>query len=313
MSDLLFRPLDADEFDLFHRYGPLPASGVGARPRSFEELDYRPGWVWVALRGDEVVARAGFWGPRGSEHPLALDWFDPGLGADRIEVGAALLRAAHAALVTPGHATGAVGRPEYHLFLPGDWRERPDAVADANDRVHAAEQAGWHRSVERLNLRWTPEDGLPPRPARLTFTPADDDRRIVELLARITEGSLDAWDRRTVAERGPRETAKETMAVLAGMAGGRGRWRLACDGSGEPVGIVMPTRNDTSATVGYVGVDPAHRGHGYADDLVTEALHIFTAEGEPEVNDNTDVGNAPMAASFARLGYRVTGRRLILI
>ncbi|MEV8631181.1 GNAT family N-acetyltransferase [Streptosporangium sp. NPDC051023] len=313
MSDLLFRPLEAGEFHLFHRYGPLPASGVGARVLPFEELGYRPGWVWVALRGDEVVARAGFWGPQGAGHPISLDWFDPGHGPDRIEVGAALLRVANAALFPPGDGAQAGERPEYHLFLPGDWHERPDALADATDRISAAEQAGWRRSVERLNLRWTPEDGLPPRSARLTFTPADDDEQVLGLLARITEGSLDAWDRRTRAEKGARETAKGTLTGLAGLAGGRARWRLARDASGDLVGIVMPTRNDRSATVGYVGVDPAHRGHGYADDLVTEALHIFVAEGEPQVNDNTDVGNTPMAASFARLGYRVTGRRLILI
>ncbi|GAA3121683.1 GNAT family N-acetyltransferase [Streptosporangium carneum] len=310
MSDLLFRPLEAGEFDLFHRYGPLPASGVGTWPLSFDERDYRPGWVWVALRGDEVVARAAFWGPRGSERPYSLDWFDPGLGPDRIEVGAALLRAAHAVLPAP---EGTGERPEYHLVLPADWHERPEAVADATDRIRGAEQAGWRRSVERLNLRWTPEQGLPPRSTRLAFTPADDDRLVVDLLVRVLEGSLDAWDRRTLAEQGARETAKGTVAAVAGMAGGRGRWRLARDASGELVGIVMPTRNDRSATVGYVGVDPAHRGHGYADDLVTEALHIFTAEGAPEVNDNTDVGNAPMAASFARLGYHVMGRRMILI
>ncbi|MEV7005826.1 GNAT family N-acetyltransferase [Streptosporangium sp. NPDC051022] len=313
MSDLLFRPLEADEFELFHRYGPLPASGVGARHLPFDELDYRPGWVWVALRGDDVVARAGFWGPRGSERPMSLDWFDPGLGPDRIEVGAALLRAAYAALSAPGHATRAGERPDYHLFLPADWRERPDAFADATDRIRAAEEAGLHRSVERLNLRWTPEYGLPPRQGRLTFTRAVDDESVIDLLARITEGSLDAWDRRLLAEKGARETARETLSVIAGMAGGRDRWRLARDASGEPVGIVMPTRNDEFATIGYVGVVPAHRGHGYADDLVTEALHIFTAEGELEVRDNTDVGNTPMEASFARIGYRVTGRRMILI
>ncbi|MER5627265.1 GNAT family N-acetyltransferase [Streptosporangium sp. NPDC002544] len=312
MSDLLFRPLDADEFDLFHRYGALPASGVGARNLPFDKLDYRSGWVWVALRGDEVVARAGFWGPPGSEHPFSLDWFDPGFGPDRVEVGAALLRAAYAALVTPGYATPSGTRPDYHLFLPADWRERPDALADASDRIAAAERAGLRQSVERLNLRWSPEYGLPPRPARLTFAPVDDDEVMLDLLARVTEGSLDDWDRRHLAERGARATAEQTVTDVADMPGGRGRWRLARDASGELVGIVMPTRNSRSATIGYLGVDPAHRGHGYADDLAIEALHIFSAEGEPEVNDNTDVGNKPMAASFARIGYRITGRRLIL-
>jgi hypothetical protein len=46
-------------------------------------------------------------------------------------------------------------------------------------------------------------------------------------------------------------------------------------------------------------------------DLVIEALHIFTAAGEPEVFDGTDVGNAPMAASFARCNYEVSGRFMV--
>ncbi|WP_433373936.1 GNAT family N-acetyltransferase [Streptosporangium sp. CA-115845] len=312
MSDLRFRPLDADEFDLFHRYGALPASGVGARNLPFDKLGYRSGWVWVALRGDEVVARAGFWGPPGSEHPFSLDWFDPGFGPDRVEVGAALLRAAYTALVTPGYATPSGTRPDYHLFLPAGWREQPEAFADASDRIAAAERAGLRQSVERLNLRWLPEYGLPPRPARLTFAPADDDEVMLDLLARVKEGSLDDWDRRHLAEQGARATAEQALTEIADMPGGRGRWRLARDASGELVGVVMPTRNSRSATIGYLGVDPAHRGHGYADDLAIEALHIFSAEDEPQVNDNTDVGNTPMAASFARIGYRITGHRLIL-
>ncbi|MEU1876624.1 GNAT family N-acetyltransferase [Streptosporangium sp. NPDC020072] len=308
MSDLLFRPLQADEFPLFHRYGPVPASGVGLRPRPFEELGYRSGWVWVASRGDEVVARAAFWAPEGSDRPAFLDWFDPGHGDDRVETGAALLEAALTALFPEGDT-----RPEYHLFLPVGWQEQPDALADATDRIDAAERLGWRRTVERLNLRWLPEYGLPPRSVRLTFTPADDDETVLGLLARVAGDSLDSWDRRTSAEKGAEATARETLTALAGYPGGRSRWRLAHDASGVLVGVVMPTRNDSSATVGYVGVDPAHRGHGYSGDLVTEALHIFAAEGEPQVYDNTDLGNVPMAASFARLGYRVTGHRMVLM
>jgi hypothetical protein len=49
LSDLLFCPLQADELDLFNRYPSPPASGVGARSRSFDELvacgDYRPEWT----------------------------------------------------------------------------------------------------------------------------------------------------------------------------------------------------------------------------------------------------------------------------
>jgi hypothetical protein len=62
-----------------------------------------------------------------------------------------------------------------------------------------------------------------------------------------------------------------------------------------------------------MGVLPEHRGRHYSDDLVIEALHIFVEGGETLVNDATDVGNAPMAASFARVGYRVTGRRIVFV
>ncbi|MFC4058179.1 GNAT family N-acetyltransferase [Planomonospora corallina] len=313
MTDLIFRPLGADELDLFLGHGSTPASGVGARTLPFEQLGYhRLDWLWIALRGDTVVARAAFWGPERSPHPYCVDWFDPGTGPDRIEVGAALLRAAYDVLAPAGYSTPVGDRPEYLLFLPGDWRDRPDALADATDRITAAERAGLRQKVERLNLRWEPGYGLPPRSTRLTFTPAADDAVVVDLLGRIAVGSLDDSDRRTLPVKGPEATAKETLEDVASMPGGRDRWRLAYDASGALAGIVMPTRNDGSATIGYIGVDPAHRGNGYSDDLLAEALHIFSAEGEPQVTDNTDVGNAPMAAAFDRAGYRITGRTLVL-
>jgi ribosomal protein S18 acetylase RimI-like enzyme len=319
VSDLLLRPLEADEFDLFNRYPSPPASGVGARSRSFDEFvaagDYRPEWTWVALRGGEVVARAAFWAPPGFAHPFSLDWFDPGVGPDRVEVGAALLRAAYAGVVTPGYATPGHpegGRPDYQLFLPADWRDRPDAHADALDRITAAERAGLAWSRERLNLRWTPADGLPHRSTRLRFGPATDDALVTEVLARVFTDTLDAAVRADVERHGVRQAAEITLAEVAGMPGGRGWWRLAYDTDGRLVGIVMPTRNPSAATIGYLGVVPERRGRRYADDLVAEALHCFHDAGEVLVADGTDVDNAPMVAAFARNGYRVTGRCVIL-
>jgi RimJ/RimL family protein N-acetyltransferase len=319
VSDLVLRPLEADELDLFNRYPSPPASGVGARSRSFDEFvaggDYRPEWTWVALRGGQVVARAAFWAPPGFPHPFSLDWFDPGAGPDRVEVGAALLRAAYASVVSPDYAAPPHpegGRPDYLLFLPPDWRERPDARADAHDRITAAEQAGLAWSAERLVLRWTPVDGLPPRSTRLRFVPAAGDALVVETLARVFTDALDAAVRADIERLGVRRAAGRTLAEVAGMPGGRDWWRLAYDSDGDLVGLVMPTRNPSSATIGYLGVVPEHRGHGYVDDLVAEALHRFAEAGEVQVSDGTDADNAPMAAAFARCGYQVTGRCVIL-
>jgi hypothetical protein len=69
----------------------------------------------------------------------------------------------------------------------------------------------------------------------------------------------------------------------------------------------------SAATIGYLGVVREHRGHHYSDDLVIEALHVFTEAGETLVQDATDVGNTPMAASFERCRYRLTGRRMVFV
>ncbi|MFI6320236.1 GNAT family N-acetyltransferase [Nonomuraea sp. NPDC050556] len=310
MSGLIFRALaDESEFPLFDTINaPLPTNGVGVRSRTFKDLaadgDYRPEWVWIAQRGDEVVARASFWGRPEFDHPMSLDYFD----FDTVENGAALLKAAYAALVGPGY-THPMGyeRPEYNLFLPPEWKGLPEAEA----RIAAAEKAGLEFHVERLNLRWEPEYGLPPRSTRLTFTEAADDALLLGLLEHILEGSLDAWDRKELLSRDVKDVAAEGLQQVADMPGGRDRWRLAYDADGELVGMVMPTHNGSSATIGYIGVDSRHRGHGYAYDLLAEAMHIFADEGQPFITDNTDVGNFPMAAIFDRIGYKVTGKRMI--
>ncbi|HEY0636588.1 MAG TPA: GNAT family protein [Pseudonocardiaceae bacterium] len=320
MSDPTYRPLRAGEHHRYESYGPPPASGVGVRSRSFAQCvgegEYPPGWVWIAERDGAVVARAAFWAPPGHEHPHTLDFFDPPAhGDDRVEVGAALLRAAYAALVPPDYR-GALGndRPDYHLLLPTDWRERPDALADAELRLAAAEAAGLEFFVERLSLRWTPERGLPPRPGRLRMTPVApaDDATAVDLLARLCAASLDAYALRDVRRYGLRDAAVRTLADTEEY-GDRRWWRIGRLPDGEPVGIVLPVRVTHFATHAYVGVVPEHRGHRYSEDLVIEGLHLFTEAGETLVQDATDVANTPMAAAFDRIGYELTGRRIVML
>jgi len=306
----MFRALREGELHRYDEYGDEPASGVGIRARPFDEEGYRPEWVWVAERGDRVVARAAFWGPPDADRPWQLDRFDPGTGPDRVEVGAELLRRAYAELATGEE------RPSYPMILPADWRDRPDATADAEDRIGAAQRAGLSLFVERISVQWTPADGLPPRPGRLRFVPAAEDPDATrDVLGRICTDSLDAYAQRDIERYGLAKAVEVTIEELEQMPNGTGwdRWRVAFAPGGARVGIVLGTRNPNGGTIGYLGVVPEHRGHHYSDDLVIEALHVFTAAGETVVNDATDVGNAPMAASFARCRYRVTGRRYVLV
>lgn len=308
--DLTLRPLRPGELG---RFLDLDLDGPPYAPpgRDFlataDERHYRPEWTWVAERGQRLVARAAWWGAPDDDHPIALDWFDLAAEPDRVAVGAALLRSAHQRVRT---AEGALA--EYHLFLPPDWRDRAAVRAAAEVRTAAAERAGLRPFVERLRFEWVAASGLPSGSGRLSFGPVPaNDEELLELLARIGEGTLDAFTRRDIERSGAAAAAREQLESMTWMPGPRDWWRLATNG-GDPVGLVLPSRNYRSPVIGYVGVVPELRGRGHVDDLLAEGTAVLVAEGADRVVADTDTGNVPMAAAFERAGYRVTGRRIVM-
>ncbi len=300
MTDLVVRPLNAGEEDLFLSMSDPALVGIAWTGRDYRAVaaagQYRPNWTWVALRGDRVVARAAWWGGPDDETPLTLDWFDFG---DDIDAGAALLRAA------PFDC-------EYCLLLPPGWRESPDVRLAAEARIAAAERAGMSRFVERLRYTWTLADGLPERPGRLDYRPEPDDEAVLDVLRHVHKGTLDAYARRDIARLGPEGAAREELATLRWYPAPRAWWRLAYTPSGELVGITVPSRNYASPVIGFVGVVPEQRGHGYGYDLLVEATLMLVEAGMDTAAADTDTTNIPMVAAFARAGYPVTQERVFL-
>lgn len=308
MSDLVIRPLEAGETELFLSYPHphVPQVGPAGPERYHQNLasgEYRPQWCWVALRDGAAVARAAWWAGPEDSHPQALDWFDPGTEPG---AGTALLTAAHEVMRTE---TGDL--PEYHLFLPPAWRDLPAARAAGEERLAAAEPAGLTPFVERLNYRWTTGCPLPARSERLEFRPAGEDA-VLDVLRRILAGTLDAFSARDVARLGLDKAAATQLEELHWFPAPREWWRIGYARDGAPVGITVPTRNYGGPVIGYVGVLPEHRGHGYAGDLLAEATLRLAAEPEGRIGADTDVGNHPMAAAFERAGYPVVRTRLVL-
>jgi RimJ/RimL family protein N-acetyltransferase len=309
VSDLVIRPLHAGEAALFVSYPHDAVPLVGVQRSYAENLDrreYRPEWSWVALRDGEVVARAAWWAGPDDTHPAALDWFDPGAGPDRLAVGAALLSAAHRTMRTEDGEL-----PEYHLFLPPAWRDVPAARAAGEERITAAGLAGLRPFVERLSYRWTAGCPLPEPSRRLEFRAADDEA-VLAVLRRVLAGTLDAFSRRDVRRHGLDQAAKTQFEKLQWFPGPREWWRLGYDRTGEVVGITVPTRTYGGPIIGYVGTVPEQRGHGYAADLLAAATLRLAGEPERTIGADTDVGNAPMVAAFARAGYPVTRTRVVL-
>jgi RimJ/RimL family protein N-acetyltransferase len=292
---LVVRPISGPgEIDLFNHLPYLlndqVADDLAAGRR-------RTPWLWVALRGDHVVARAGWWARAGDEHPFLMDIFDvDGSPSD----GLALLSAAMPAMTAPG----ALSPPQFLRFVPaegpftGPWRT-------------VLEQSGARLLVERRRLEWRPSLPVPPSSGRLEFRPADDVEELVGLMTLVLDGTLDVHSRADLRRLSPREVAEEQYREeLARYPSPREWWRIACLPSGEPVGFVIPARNDYNAVIAYIGVLPAHRGHGYIADILAEGTRILAAEGVPRIRANTDVGNFPMEAAFARAGYETFQRQI---
>lgn len=266
--------------------------------------EYRPEWTWVAERGGRVVARAALWAGPGGLQPLLMDWFDFAPGED--EAAVRLLRE-----ISP--------KPDFELVLPPGWRTDPAVRAAAEARIGAATAAGWTPLVERFRYEWTAACPLPEHAGRLRFEPEPDDEAVLDVLRRVQHGTLDAHARQALAAGdGDRPAvelaAREDMEHLLWMAsyGGREWWRLAYAPDGSPAGLQVPGRIPSGYAVGFIGVVPEQRGNGYAYDLLAECTRQLAAEGAESVAAATDVGNAPMAAAFAKAGYPVVQHRFCL-
>ncbi|OJF11391.1 GNAT family N-acetyltransferase [Couchioplanes caeruleus] len=298
------RPISGpDELDLFNRLPYVLNDEIAADLAAGRR---RPEWLWLALRGDRVVARAGWWSRAGDQHPLLMDIFD--IDGD-VDDGVRLLTTALAAVV-PSGATP----PEYGRFLPPDWRDHRRTRQPVEDRMEALHRVGAKLFVERLRLEWRRGTPIPAPGGRLAFRPVRDPDELIALMTLVLDGTLDAHGRddltRMTAEQAAREQYRQELARYASP---HEWWRIATLPDGEPVGFVIPAHNGYNPIIAYVGVVPAHRGRGYIHDVLAAGTSLLAAQGVPRIRAATDVGNVPMAAAFARAGYSTFERQIEMI
>ena len=291
--DLTMRPIAGrEELDLFNR---LPYVLNEERADDLAADRRRPEWMWVALRGDHLLARAAWWGRPGEDTPFLLDVFD--LEDDRADIGTRLLRVALAEVVPAG-----VRPPEYVRAVPPDWRQTARRAVE--DRMAALEATGASLFVERLRFQWEPGTPLPEPSGRLVFRPVRDTEEILTLMTQVLDGSLDAHSRDDLTRMSAREAAtRHYEDELAHYRSPRDWWRVATLPDGEPVGFVTPAHNDYNPIIGYLAVLPRHRGNGYIDDILAEGTRILSAQDVPRIRAATDLDNTPMANAFRRAGY----------
>ena len=79
---------------------------------------------------------------------------------------------------------------------------------------------------------------------------------------------------------------------------------------GERHAVHIPARNPSGSCVGFIGVVPGHRGHGYACDLLAECTHHLVEHGAEFIAAAACQVNFPMAAHFTKAGYPVVRERV---
>lgn len=306
-NDLTMRPINGpEELDLFSQ---LPYVLNEELADDLAVGRRRPEWMWVALRGDRLLARAAWWSRAGSDTPLILDVLDiddNAANSDHRDIGVRLLHTAMAAILPNGSRP-----PEYSRFVPPDWRENTVTRQAVEDRMTALERTGARLFVERLRLEWRPESPVPKPTERLAFRPIRDARELVALMTSVLDGTLDAHGRDDLTRMSAQEAAaKHYEDELARYTSPRDWWRIATLPDGEPVGFVLPAHNGYNAIIAYIAVLPTHRGNGYIDDLLAEGTRILAEQDVPRISASTDLGNVPMANAFQRAGYVNFGREI---
>ena len=299
ISDLTFRTITGpDELGLFNRFPYQLNDELDGDLRNGHRV---PRWLWLALRGPGLIARAAWWAKPGDTAPQVLDILDldDSAGPEALDAAAALLTTAMAELVPAGTQP-----PDYIRFAEPGWRDDPAARLAVENRMQAAERTGARFFVERLRLEWRQGTPVPAPAGRLAFRPVTDPAELLALMTDVMDGTLDAHSRADLAVMSPRAgAAKHYDGELARYTSPRDWWRIAELPGGEPVGFVIPADNGYSPIIAYLGVRPAHRGNGYISDILAEGMRILVAAGAGHIHASTDLGNQPMANAFHRAGW----------
>ncbi|MFG1703508.1 GNAT family N-acetyltransferase [Nonomuraea sp. M3C6] len=272
-------------FDQFHQFPQFPEPARSQLVAAFDEGRTRPEWCFA-----EGQARLAFWAPYAGAEPLIVWQFDP--GPDPVAAAGLLLRSLdtmgltkiiHDISLKPG-LTPVVDRPVEHEALT---------------------RAGFAMEVERLVLEWAAGSDIPEDPGRLTYRPARrmDPGEVLDILVRVSEGSLDYDTRIEVATAGTEREARWMYDDLVNRKS-KPDWFVIGYLGESPVGLVAPDDH----SIAYIGVVPEHRGHGYVHDLLARGTRTLAEAGLRRIVAVTDLANVPTANAFLRAGYSEVGR-----
>lgn len=295
------RPIAAHEIEAFVGINTNPSQATSIR-QYLEQLIakdvVRIEWCFVVEDSAQFVGRVAFWKLPKNDKPSDIILLDLPWENDNYEaVGRLLLEE----VFTNARSLG-VEQLEYVLDTPPaapQWQFFPD------QRTQILESLGFEllRETYRFQIDTTDHEVEFPKGLIFRGLPEVGEDTFIDALIQVSDQSLDRRIQHDRAQMGVEKEARLTMEDLRRMDTDLAWWQLAYTPDGALVGLVMPTRTPTFATIGYIGVVPEQRGHGYIHLLLQQGTATLHAVGAHYIRTDTDVNNKPMANSFHRAGY----------
>jgi RimJ/RimL family protein N-acetyltransferase len=293
------RPIRDDELALFASIGATP-EGAARMAAFLDEIfalgESKPAWCYLAFADGLPVARVIYVGLNVDAGDFALNGLALPWASDPVPVGRALLTASRAQM---GDAVKTLG--------VAVWADDPHAEA----KTALMQALGWPMAQDRRRYERQAHANTEGAPARLRFRSADAVGReaFVAAIAEVTRGTLDQALADDVERLGLQTAAERHWQDLTHMDGRTARYELAYDTDDALVGLIVPhCHGGEMGIIGYIGVVPPQRGHGYVRDLLCRAVETLEAT-EPALTRiiaDIDAGNAPMARALEATGFTLT-------
>ncbi|TQK73498.1 acetyltransferase (GNAT) family protein [Brevibacillus sp. AG162] len=307
------RRIHSEDLPVFLAFPDHPASvrdDIAAYlNKMFTQGAMRQDWCFVLEVHGKIAGRLAFWTLPGSKQATDLVlWELPWKETECPSLGAHFLREVFTLMA--GNLSEKIG---YVLDSPSC---SPQWQTDHQERRNVLEALGFRISRETNRFEWH----APMEAAALLSNETHDqivyrslpevgEAAFVDAILRVSQFTHDQQITEERLEKGPLTQAQEMFQDLQQMKYEPEWWQLAYTEKNELIGFLMPTVSPTFATIGYIGVLPEQRGHGYIDRLLKQATDVLVQAGETYIRADTDVKNTPMAKAFLRAGYQQFANR----
>lgn len=298
-------PEDLPAFLAFPDHPASVRSDIAAYlDKMFTQGAMRQDWCFVLEVQGKIAGRLAFWTLPGSKQATDLVlWELPWKETECLSLGSHFLREVFTLMA--GNLSESLG---YVLDSPSS---SPHWQTDHQERRNVLEALGFRISRETNRFEWHAPIEAAILPSNETHDPivyrnlSDvGEAAFVDAIMRVSQFTHDQQITEKRLEKGPLAQAQEMFQDLQQIKYEPEWWQLAYTAKNELIGFLMPTVSPTFATIGYIGVLPEQRGHGYIDQLLKRATDVLVQAGETYIRADTDVKNTPMAKAFLRAGYQ---------